>query len=203
MSRMLLPLALVLASSPALAAEPKAQPSDAARAVAALEARLAELLEQGTGLEHREAYEALLASATTAAEKHAADPAIARAFLVIARCCEALGKHPEKEVAFERYIETLLRRSRDEAVKALRQEVESLVARRELYVAIKTLQMMHARFPDGPEAAYALYRLGTCHLWMDQFEEAIAAFNEVLRRWPKDEVAPQARLRLARCHLLQ
>lgn len=179
------------------------EPTPAARAMAALEERLAALRKEGTGFALRGRYEALLTDASAAAEAHAADPAAAAAHLVVARCCEALGKHPEKEAAFERYIDALMARSRDEAAAALRAESGALVARRELFAATKLLRLMLAKFPDGPEAAWALYRLGTCHLLMDRFEDAAAAFGEVLTRWPEGPAAAQARLRLARAYLAQ
>ena len=179
------------------------QPPKAARQAAALEARLAALLEEGTGFALRERNDALLADASAAARRLAADPAAARACLVMARCCEVLGKHPEKEAAFTRYIDALVAHSKGDAAKALRAEAETLVARRELYAAMKILRLMLARFPDGDEAAYALYRLGTCHLWMEQYDEAAEPLGEVLQRWPRSELAVEAQLRLARAHFAQ
>ena len=179
------------------------QPSKAARRVAALEVRLAAILKEGTGLALRERYEALLADASAAARRPAADPAAARAYLVIARCCGVLGKHPEKEAAFVQYIDALVAHSKAEAAKALRREVEALVARRELYAAIKILRLMLARFPEGDEAAYALYRLGTCHLWMEQYDDAAEPLGEVIQRWPGSELAAEAQLRLTRARFAQ
>ncbi len=187
--------------APAKAKEP--EPGAAARAVAALEARFAELRKQGTALPLRERYEALLADASAALEAHPADPATARAHWVIARCCEALGKHPEKEAAFERYIDALMANAKDRAAEELRTEVEALVARRELFAATKLLRLMLAKFPDGPDAAWALYRLGSCYLLMDHFADAAKALAEVLERWPDGPAAAQARLRIARANLAQ
>jgi len=184
-------------------AEPKADPAVAARAVADLEARLAALQRQGTGFALRARYEALLGEAATLAERHAADPASARAHLVIARCCEALGKHPEKEAAFARYVEQLVASSKDRAAAELRAEADALIARRQLFPAVKVLRLMLSKFADGPEAAYALYRLGTAQLWMERHDEAAASLLEVVQRWPKSEFAADARLRLARANLLQ
>jgi len=198
----LLALLLALASS-ALGAEPKAPPSEGAKAAAELQAKLDALRKEGTGFDLRTRYQALLTEAAAVAERHAADPTAARAFLIIARCCEALGKHPEKEAAFARYVDLLAAASKDQAVAELRAEAEALVARRELFSAVKLLRLMLSKFPDGPEAAYALYRLGTCQLWMDRYDDAAAALSEVIQRWPKDELAAQARLRLARTNVLQ
>jgi len=184
-------------------AKAKAPASKAARAVAAVDRKLAALLAEGTGFELRQRYEALLAQASAVARTHAADPASARAYLVIARCCEVLGKHPEKEAAFAHYIDALVAHSRPEAARELRREVEALVARRELYTAGKILRLMLSKFPEGDQAAYALYRLGTCHLWMEQYDEAASALAEVVERWPKADVAVEAHLRLARANLSQ
>jgi TolA-binding protein len=148
-------------------------------------------------MEQRTAYEALMAQASALAVK----PGSERAYLVIARCCEALGKHPEKEMAFRHYIDALLAKSKGDAETALRAEAEALIARRELYAAIKVLERMRTVLPEGPPAAYATYRLGTCHLWMDKHEEAAAALTEVVQQWPKDPLAVEAALRLTRCHL--
>jgi len=186
-----------------VAPEKAAEPSPAAQAVAGLEARLAELRKEGAGVALRERYEALLADASAVAEAHAASPDAARACWVIARCCEALGKHPEKEAAFERYIGLLMAQSKDRAAAELRAEVEALVARRELFAATKLLRLMLARFPDGPEGAYALYRLGACYLLMDHFGDATAALREVIEKWPDSPVAAQASLRLARANVAQ
>lgn len=200
---------LVLLGALAVAAEPAAEkPKEheltaAARAVAALESRLAELSKQGTGLALRERYEALLADASAVLEAHPTDPAVARTHWLIARCCEALGKHPEKEAAFERYIDALMATDKERAASELRTEVEALVTRRELFAATKLLRLMLAKFPDGQEAAWALYRLGACYLLMDQFAEAAKAFAEVLERWPDSPAAAQARLRIARANLAQ
>ena len=217
-------LAALLVSSPGLAGEAKAEggwqpaadrrpaaglrqaargepPTAAARAVADLEARLAALRKEGTAFALRDRYEALLADASAAAENHAADPAAARAYWVIARCCEALGKHPEKEAAFARYVELLVASSKERAAAELRAEIEALVARRELFPAMKLLRLMLEKFPDGPEAAWALYRLGTCHLWVDHFEDAATALSEVITRWPDGPAAVDARLRLARTYI--
>ena len=194
----LLLLACVLAGPPALGGEKPAEPTPAAVAVAALEAKLADLHKEGTAFALRERYEALLAEAAAAAEKHAADAAVARVYWVIARCCEALGKHPEKEAAFARYIDLLAATAKDRAAAELRAEIEALVARRQLFAATKLLQFTLSKFPDGPEAAWALYRLGTCHLWMEKDEDASAALSEVIDRWPKSAEATEARLRLAR-----
>jgi len=204
MSRLLVVLmVLVPACQVALAGEKKAKESVAARAVAKLEARFSALRKQGTGLALRERYEALLAEASAVAERHAKDPASARAFLMVARCCEALGKHPEKATAFARYIDVVAKHAKERAVAELRSEVESLVDRRELFEAIKLLGLMLSKFPEGPEAAYALYRLGTCHLWMDHHEEATGPLGEVVERWPKSDIAVQARLRLARANFAE
>ena len=186
-----------------MGAAAKEEPSAAARAVADLDARLAALRKQGTAFELRPQYEALQAEAAAIAERHAADPDAARAYWLIARCCEALGKHPEKEAAFARYIDALLAHSKERAAAELKTEAEALIARRELFPAIKMLRLMLSKFPDGPDAAYALYRLGTCHLWLDQFEDATTDLGEVIERWPKSDVALHARLRLARASLLQ
>lgn len=195
-------LCLALALAAGAAESQKApEPSAAARAVAALEARLAELSKEGTGLALRDRYEALLADASAALDAHPADPASARAHWVIARCCEALGKHPEKEAAFERYIDALMPKEKDRAAAELRAEAEALIARRELFAAAKLLRLTLARFPDGPEAAWALYRLGACYLLMDNFAEAATAFAEVIERWPLSPAAAQARLRIARANL--
>jgi len=179
------------------------EPTEAARQVAALDARLADLLKEGTGFEVRERYEALLTEASALARQHAEDPAAARAYLVVARCCEVLGRHLEKDAAFGQYIDALVAHSKEEATKALRAEVEILVARRELYAAVKMLRLMLGKFPDGDAAAYALYRLGTCHLWLEQYDEAAAPLGEVLERWPKSELAVEAQLRLNRAQFAQ
>jgi len=199
---LVIPAALSFAAAPP-PEKAAPEPTPAARAVAVLEARLTDLRKEGTGLALRERYEALLADAAAATEAFAADPAAARAHWIIARCCEALGKHPEKEAAFERYIDALLARAKDEAAAALRSEIEALVARRELFAATKLLRLMLAKFPDGPEAAWALYRLGACYLLMDHFGDAATAFAEVLERWPDSPAAVQARLRIARANLAQ
>ena len=210
MSRAATFLLMLALAAPARAAQkqPTARaaekpPTPAARAVAALEARLAAQLAQGTEFEHRAHYEELLADAAKLAQNQAADPAAARAYWIMARCHEALGNHPEKDAAFARYIDTLLARSKALAAKELRAEIESLVGRRELFAAIKVLGLMLAKFTDGPDAAYALYRLGTCNLWMDRIEPAIEALSEVVTRWPKSRIAAQARLRLARANVQQ
>jgi len=195
-------LASLLAHCPrALGGEKKAEPSAAERAVAELEKRWAALRQEGTAFALRGRYEALLAEASNAAERHAADPAIARAYWVIARCCEVLGKHPEKEAAFERYVDILVAHSKERAAAELRAEADALIARRQLFPATKLLRLMLSKFPDGPEAAWALYRLGTCHLWMDRFDEATAALAEVVARFPKTPLAIEARLRLARANV--
>jgi len=201
MRRALLPLALSAACVLHAAEAPPPAPTAGAKAAAQLEQRLAALRKQGTGFALRGRYEALLADASEAGQVHAADPTAARAFYVISRCCEALGKHPEKEAAFERYVEILVGHAKDRAATELRAEVERLVASRELFPALKLLRVMLAKFPDGPEAAFALYRLGTCHLWMDRHDDAVAALSEVVARWPKDAIAGDAALRLARAHL--
>ncbi|NQT89258.1 tetratricopeptide repeat protein [bacterium] len=189
----LIPLALLAAlAAPALAQEK-------APTVPALEARLAALLATGAAMEHQDAYQTLLADASALAGKAGSE----RAYLVIARCCEALGKHPEKEMAFRHYTDALLAHSKGDAEKALRSEAEALIARRELYAAIKVLERMRSLLPDGTAAAYATYRLGACHLWMAKHEEAARAFTEVVQQWPKDPLAVQAALRLVRCHLAQ
>jgi len=192
-----------LSRSAAFAGEEKPPAPEAARAVAELEARFAELLKEGTGFALRERYEALLGSASALAEKHAADPAVARAYWAIARCCEVLGKHPEKEAAFARYVEILVEHAKERAAAELKAEVEALVARREFFTAMKLLRLMLAKFPDGPEAAWALYRLGTCHLWMDHHEDAATALNEVIQRWPDTPIGIDARLRLARAQIAE
>ncbi|MBM4037877.1 MAG: tetratricopeptide repeat protein [Planctomycetes bacterium] len=189
------------AAEPAPAKEQ--EPTAAARAIATLEGRLAELHKEGTGLALRERYEALQADAAAVLEAHPADPASVRAHWLIARCCEALGKHPEKEAAFERYIDALFAAAKDRAAAELRSEIEALVARRELFAATKLLRLMLAKFPDGSEAAWALYRLGACYLLMDHFADAATAFGEVLERWPDGPAAVQARLRIARANLAQ
>ncbi len=189
------------AAEPAPAKAP--EPTPAARALATLETRLAELAKEGTGLALRERYEGLQADASAILEAHATDPASVRSHWIIARCCEALGKHPEKEAAFERYIDALFAAAKDKAAAELRIEIEALAARRELFAATKLLRLMLARFPDGPEAAWALYRLGACYLLMDHFADAAAAFAEVLERWPDGPAAVQARLRIARANLAQ
>ncbi|MFP4057528.1 MAG: tetratricopeptide repeat protein [Candidatus Brocadiia bacterium] len=199
----LLWLASFLAAPALRAGEPPEEPTPAAQAVAQLEQHLAALLDEGTDLEHRTPYESLLNDAARVARDYPDEPAAARAYLVIARCHEVLGNHPEKEAAFQRYVDVLAGRSQDHAAEALRREAEALVARRELYVAVKVLQSMLARFPEGPQATYALYRLGTCYLWMDDYEEAAEAFAEVLERWPDSELALQACLRMARCNFLR
>ena len=201
--RLTLALALALACHAALAGQKPPAPTPAARAVATLEARLGALLKEGTGFAFRRRYEAMLAEASAVAERHAGHPGAARAHLVVARCCEVLGKHPEKDAAFAHYISLLVAHSKTEAAKELHRAVEDLVARRELYAAIKILRLMLSKFPEGDEAAYALYRLGTCHLWLDRYEEAAGALAELLQRWPASTVAVEARLRLARANLLQ
>jgi TolA-binding protein len=208
---LLLSFCLGFTASLSSAAEPKAppkagakaEPTPAARAEADLDARLAALQKEGTGFGLRARYEALLAEAATLAERYAADPAAARAQLVIARCCEALGKHPEKEAAFARYIDALAATSKEAAAADLRAEAEALIARRQLFPAVKVLRLMLSKFADGPEAAYALYRLGTAQLWMEHYDEAAASLLEVVQRWPKSDTAAEARLRLARANLLQ
>jgi len=200
---LVIPAALSSAAAPAPEKAKEAEPTPAARAIATIEARLAELRKEGTGLALRERYEALLADASAVLEAHAADPAAARAHWIIAGCCEALGKHPEKEAAFEHYIDALLAHSAAPAAALMRIEVEALVARRELFAASKLLRLMLAKFPDGPEAAWALYRLGSCYLLMDHFADAATALGEVLERWPDSPAAAQARLRLARASLAQ
>jgi len=188
----------------ALAGEmPGVKPTETARRVAALEQRLAAQLAEGTGFAHRARYEALLAEASAVAERSPKDPAVARAYLVIARCCEVLGQHPEKEAAFGHYIDALVAHSKADAATALRAEVEALVARRELYAAIKILRLMLARFPEGEEAAYALYRLGTSHLWLAQYDEAAKALSEGVQRWPKGELGVEAQLRLDRAYFAE
>ena len=182
----LLPLTLAAALAATALAQEKAP------TVPDLEARLNALLAAGAAMERQDAYNALLADASALAVK----PGSERAYLVLARCCEALGKHPEKEMAFRHYIDALLARSKGDAEKALRIEVEALIARRELYPAIKVLERMRSLLPDGPAAAYATYRLGTCHLWMEKHEaEAAKALAEVVEQWPKDPLAVQARQR--------
>jgi len=189
-----LPLAVaVLLAASALAQEKKAP------TVPTLEARLTALLAEGAAMERQDAYEALLADASALAVQ----PGQERAYLIIARCCEALGKHPEKELAFRHYIDALLARSKGDAEKALRSEAEALIARRELYAAVKVLERMRGLLPEGHAAAYATYRLGTCHLWMGNHEEAADALTEVVQKWPQDPIAVQACLRLVRCRLGQ
>jgi tetratricopeptide (TPR) repeat protein len=231
-SEIALPLAffaLVLALvRSAFAAEKAPEPPPAARLIAALEGRLEALRKEGTGLALRERYEAILADASAMVEAAAGvgtggppvpppdKPtalALARAHWLIARCCEALGKHPEKEAAFERYIDALMAVAQDQAAAELRTEIEALIARRELFAATKLLRLMLAKFPapteptaakpDGAEAAWALYRLGACYLLMDHFADATTAFSEVLERWPDSPAAAQARLRIARASLAQ
>lgn len=196
-------LAVLVACPLAGAGETPGGASQAGRDAAALEQRLGALLKEGTGFALRDRYEALLAEASALARRHAADPAAARAYLVIARCCEVLGKHPEKEAAFAQYIEALVGHSKADAAKALRGEVEGLVARRELYAAIKILRLMLAKFPEGDEAAYALYRLGTCHLWLEHYDDAAEPLGEVIQRWPQSDVAVEAHLRLTRANTAQ
>lgn len=198
MTRLLPILLLVLAT--ATAAEKAKPATEGAEAVAALEGRLATLLKQGTGFELRQDYDTLLNDADADSKRYAADPGAVRVYLVIARCCEVLGKHPEKDAAFGRYIDILVAHSKAEAAQALRREVEALVARRELYGAIKMLQLMLAKFPDGDHAAYALYRLGTCHLWLEDYDDATGPLGEVVERWPKSDLALQAQMRLTRAH---
>lgn len=202
MSRLLL-LSLLSGLAAGLAAEQAAEPSAAAKAIAAIETRFNALRKEGTGFALRDRYEALLAEASAAAEAHAADPAVARAYRVIARCCEALGKHPEKEAAFARYVDLLMATAKDRAAAELRSEIDALVARREMFAATKLLRLMLAKFTDGPEAAWALYRLGSCTLLMDNFAEASSAFSEVLERWPASPAAAQARLRVVRANVAQ
>ena len=192
--------ALLALAAPLLAAEAPA-PTPAARTIAALEARLGELLRQGTGLVFRDRYEALLTDAALAAEEYAADPAAPDFYRIIARICEALGKHPEKDAAFAHYIDLLVARDKARAKDALRREAEALIARRELFAAIKILQLTLVKFPDGEPAAYALYRLGTCHLWMDHNDAAEEALADVVERWPNSPHAVDARLRLTRAYL--
>ena len=150
-------------------------------AIAALEARLTELNKEGTGLAlPRAATRPSSPTPPPSSKQHAADPASARAHSIIARCCEALGKHPEKEAAFGRYIDALFAIAKDQAAAELRAEID-IVARRELFAATKLLRLMLAKFPDGPEAAWALYRLGACYLLMDNFADAAAALRRGAR----------------------
>ncbi len=197
----MLPVLLVLTAGIARAQD--AEDTPAARAAGMLQDRLDALLAEGTDIALHPRYEDLLADANQAAEQYAADPAVADIYRIIARCCEALGKHPEKDAAFARYIDALAARDRDQAVAELRREAQALIARRELFVAIKILELALERFPDGPQAAEALYRLGTCHLWMDQFDAAQEALRDVIERWPDSPQAAQAHLRLARTLLAQ
>lgn len=200
---LLLLLTLALAGRLTLAAAKAPEATPAARVATALQAKLDALLAEGTGIALHPRYEALLAEATRAADEHQDDPAAADLYRIVARCCEALGKHLEKDAAYVRYIDALVAHDKARAAAELRRHADALIARRELYVAIKTLELMLSKFPDGPQAAAALYRLGTCHLWMDHFEPAEAAFNEVVERWPKAPHAVQARLRLVRAYVAQ
>lgn len=199
MTRCLAIALLVASASAGAAAEPK-EAAAGAKAVAALDARLAALLEEGTGFELRDRYDALLADAAAATQRYPDTAATARGHLIVARCCEVLGQHPEKDAAFGRYIDALVAHSKAEGAEALRREIEALVARRELHGAIKLLQLMLAKFPDGDHAAYALYRLGTCHLWLEDYDNAAGPLGEVIERWPKGDLALQARMRLTRIH---
>jgi tetratricopeptide (TPR) repeat protein len=188
---------------PAWAAAKAPEPTAAQRLVAALQAQLDALLKEGTDLALYPRYEALLAEAARAAEEHQADPASAAFYRIAARCYEVLGKHVEKEAAFARYIDVLVAHNKARAAAELCREADDLLARRELFVAAKILELMVAKFPDGPEAAAALYRLGTCHLWMDHYEPAEMALAQVIERWPGTPHAVQARLRLARAYIAQ
>ena len=169
--------------------------------VAALVESWQELHARGTAFELRPAYQKLQARAARVAEKLGDDPAAAGAYLVLARCCEVLGEYPEKDAAFERYVELLAQRSNDQAAAALREEAERLIADRELYPATRVLQLMLRKFPEGPSAAWASYRLGTAYLWMGDEEKAIEALKRVVEQWPNDPIAVEATLRLARAYM--
>ena len=191
-------LAVLALAATALGAQPAEKPHPE---VAALVRSWEDLYAKGTAFELRADYQRLRAKASQLAAKLGDDPAAADAYLVVARCCEVLGEYPEKDTAFERYVDLLERRSKDLAAAALRKEAERLIAIRELYPATSVLRLMLRKFPDGPNAAWALYRLGTTYLWMGEEEKAIEALREVVERWPKDQIAIEATLRLARAHM--
>ena len=53
-----------------------------------------------------------------------------------------------------------------------------------------------ATYPTGRHVAQALFRLGECYLNQSQMGEAARCYREVVNRFPKDELAPYAGLRL-------
>lgn len=57
------------------------------------------------------------------------------------------------------------------------------------------------RHKDGPLAAAAAFGIAACLDAMNQTNEAIAAYQQVLSQFPNDPVAAQARLALADLHL--
>lgn len=79
---------------------------------------------------------------------------------------------------------------------ALLADALSTYQRGDAAVAQTLLARFVAQFDGHARLADALYWLGECHLEQEHFADASAAFDQVVRRFPKTDRAPEALLKL-------
>lgn len=68
-------------------------------------------------------------------------------------------------------------------------------------LAIEGFKLYRDQFAESPLADNALYWIGECYFSLKKYEDAIAAFNEVILYYPKGDRVPAAYLKKGLCYL--
>lgn len=61
---------------------------------------------------------------------------------------------------------------------------QGLFEEKEYARAMEAYQEIYSRFPEWEYAEHSLMMIGLCHSWLDQLDEAIAAYEKAIREYP-------------------
>lgn len=127
----------------------------------------------------------------------------ARAELGLGRCLEAMGQWSEAKVAYARFIEkhSTFREADQAKFRVAEIQLQHEKNPAEALVTFRGLWTKPGRELGVSRAEVGL-KIGDCHAWMNEFDPAVAAWNEVVKQdRGLGEDATQALLRIARANL--